>query len=219
MHDIAVGSGRRQRFEVLGDRLAGDGEAVAIEQPGVEQLLHHDLHTPDPVEIGHVVLAVGLHVGKVRNPGTDAIEVVELQLHVCLVRDCEEVQHGVGRTAERHRDRDRILERGLGHDLAGPEVELEQVHHGPARFIGEVVATTVDGGRRRRARQRHSHCLGDRRHRVRGEHARARTLGRARAPFDLTQLVLRERARRARTHRLEDGDDVERLVLVVTGQD
>ena len=41
-HDVAVGRGRRQLGEVLGLRLPGHGEAVAVEQPGVEQLLHHD---------------------------------------------------------------------------------------------------------------------------------------------------------------------------------
>ena len=35
---VAVGRGRVEVGEVLGHRLAGDGEAVAVEQPGVEQL-------------------------------------------------------------------------------------------------------------------------------------------------------------------------------------
>ena len=66
MHDDAVGRGRRERLEVLGHRLAGDGEAVAVEQPGVEQVLHHDGHAADGVEVGHVELAAGLQVGDVR---------------------------------------------------------------------------------------------------------------------------------------------------------
>ena len=66
VHDVAVGRGRIELGEVLGHRLAGDGEAVAVQQPGVEQLLHHDRHAADRVEVGHVVLAVRLHVGDVR---------------------------------------------------------------------------------------------------------------------------------------------------------
>jgi hypothetical protein len=46
--------------EVLGHGLAGDGEAVAVEQAGVEQLLHDDRHAADAVEVGHVYLPWGL---------------------------------------------------------------------------------------------------------------------------------------------------------------
>ena len=56
----------------------------------------------------------------------DAVEVVELELDARLVGDGEQVQHGVGRAAERHDDGDRVLERLLGHDLARPDAELEQ---------------------------------------------------------------------------------------------
>ena len=190
-----------------------------MQQARVEQLLHHDLHAADAVEIDHVVLAVRLHVGDVRDARADAVEVVELELDARLVGDREQVQHRVGRTAERHHDRDRVLERLLGHDLAGPEVELEQVHHRPARLVREVVAAAVDRRRRRAPGQRHADRLAHRRHRVRGEHARARTFGRARAPLDLTELVLGDRAGRARADGLEHAHDVERLVLVVAGQD
>ena len=67
--DDAVGRGRVERGEVLGHRLAGDGEAVAVQQAGVEQVLHHHRHAADAVEVGHVELAVRLHVGDVRAPG------------------------------------------------------------------------------------------------------------------------------------------------------
>ncbi len=59
----------------------------------------------------------------------------------------------------------------------------------------------------------------DRRHRVGGEHARARPLGRARPLLDLAQLVLGEGAGGTRAHGLEHAHDVERLVLVVTRED
>ena len=71
-------------------------------RPAVEQLLHHDLHPTDAVEVGHVVLAVRLHVGDVRDTRADPVEVVELELHAGLVGDGEQVQHRVGRPAERH---------------------------------------------------------------------------------------------------------------------
>ena len=67
VHDLAVGRGRVEVGEVLGHRLAGDREAVAVQQAGVEELLHHDGHAADRVEVEHVELAVRLHVGDVRD--------------------------------------------------------------------------------------------------------------------------------------------------------
>ena len=116
-------------------------------------------------------------------------------------------------------DRDRVLERGLGHDLARPDVRLQKTEHRAAALEREVVAPAVDGRRRRAAGQRHAERLGGRRHRVGGEHPRARALGRTRAHLDLAELVLGERAGGARADRLEHAHDVEGLVLVVTGED
>ena len=62
-----------------------------------------------------------------------AVEVVESELHARLVGDGEQVQHGVGRAAERHDDGDGVLERLLGHDVAGPDVAGEELDHGLTR--------------------------------------------------------------------------------------
>ncbi len=210
VHDGAVGRGRVEVGQVLGHGLARDREAVAVQQPRVEELPHHDLHAADPVEVVHVVVAVRLHVGDVRDARADPVEVVELELDARLVGDREQVQHRVGGAAERHHHGDRVLERLLGHDLARAQVELEQVHHRKPRLVREVVAAPVDRGRRRAPRQRHADGLAHRRHRVGGEHPRAGTLGRAGAPFDLAQLVLGDRAGRAGADRLEHAHDVER---------
>jgi hypothetical protein len=120
VHHHAVGSGGRVELgEVLGHGLAGDGEAVAVQQAGVEQVLQHHRHAADAVEVAHVELAAGLHVGDVRHLGGDPVEVLELELDAGLVGDGEQVQHRVGGAAERGRDGDRVLERLLGHDVAG----------------------------------------------------------------------------------------------------
>jgi hypothetical protein len=55
----------------------------------------------------------------VRGAVADPVEVLEGQLDPSLVRDREQVQHRVGGPADRHHDGDRVLERLLGHDLAG----------------------------------------------------------------------------------------------------
>ena len=54
--DLAVGVRRGDVGQVLGHRAAGDGERVAVQQPGVEQRLHHDRHAADAVDVGHHVL-------------------------------------------------------------------------------------------------------------------------------------------------------------------
>ncbi len=95
----------------------------------------------------------------------------------------------------------------------------QQVHHRFARGVRVVVAAPVDCRRRRAAGQRHADRLADRGHRVRREHPRARALGRARVPLDLTELVDRDRAGGARADGLEDAHDVERHAVVVPGQD
>ena len=127
--DLAVGLRRIEIGEVLGHGLAGDGEAVAVEQAVLEQLAEDRLDAADAIEVDHVVLAVRLHVGDVRDTRADAVEVVELELDLRLVRDREQVEHRVGGAAERHRDRDRVLERLLGQDLTRADAERDEVHH------------------------------------------------------------------------------------------
>ena len=130
--DDAVGPRRVELGQVLGHRLAGDGQHVAVQQAGVEQVLEHDRHAADAVEVAHVELAARLHVGDVRDLGGDAVEVVELELDAGLVGDGQQVEHGVGRAAERRGDGDGVLERLLGHDLPRRDAEAEHVDDGLA---------------------------------------------------------------------------------------
>ena len=115
--DVVVGRRRVERLEVLGHRPAGDREGVAVHEPGVEQQLHDDRDAADLVDVVHDVAAERLEVAEVRHLRADPGEVVEGQVDVGLAGDREQVQHGVGRAAERHHDGDGVLERRLGHDL------------------------------------------------------------------------------------------------------
>ena len=193
-----AGGSSSARFSAIG--LAGDGEAVAVEQPGVEEVAQHHRDAADPVDVDHVVLAVRLGVGDVRHPRGDLVEVVEGQVDPRLGGDGEEVEDGVGGAAERHDDRDGVLERLLRHDLPGPDAQLEQAHDRLAGRVGEVVAAAVGRRRRRRAGQRHADRLGDRRHRVGGEHAGAGALARAGVALDGV-AARRRRSRRRRGRR------------------
>jgi len=96
MDDLAVRVGRGNVVQVLGDGLAGDGERVAVQQARVEQRLHHDRDTAGGVDVGHDVAAERLDVGQMRNLVADAVEVIEAQLDLRLVRDGQQMQHGIG---------------------------------------------------------------------------------------------------------------------------
>ena len=52
---LAVEVGRGDVGEVLGHRPAGDGEAVAVQQAGIQQGPHDDGHAADAVDVGHDV--------------------------------------------------------------------------------------------------------------------------------------------------------------------
>ena len=64
---LPSGIGRGDVGEVLGHGLAGDSQAVAVQQTGIQQRLHHDGHAADAVDVGHHVLAERLHVGQMRH--------------------------------------------------------------------------------------------------------------------------------------------------------
>ena len=133
---LAVDVGRGDVGEVLGHRAAGDGQDVAVQQPGVEQRPHHHRDAADPVDVGHDVLAERLDVGQVRHLRADPVEVVERQVDLGLVGDREQVQHRVGRAAERHHDGDRVLERLAGEDVAGGDAAAAASRRRPRRTAG-----------------------------------------------------------------------------------
>ena len=74
-HALRLGEDARHVGEVLGQRLAGDGEAVAVQQTRVEQRLHHGRRAADAVQVEHDVLAARLQVGEVRHLRAEAVEV------------------------------------------------------------------------------------------------------------------------------------------------
>src|SRR4029453_10714398 len=106
----AVGAGGVA--QVLGHRPAGDGEDVAVDQPGLQQLAEHDRDAPDPVDVGHDEAAAGTHVDDVGDAPADGVEVVHGQLDPGLVGDGQQVEHGVGRAGGGHDHRGRVQEGG-----------------------------------------------------------------------------------------------------------
>ncbi len=110
-------------------------------------MLEHDRDAADAVDVAHVELAARLGVGDVRHAGGDLVEVVELELDAGLVGDRQEVQHGVGRAAERVGERHRVLERALGEDVARAQADPQHVDDRLAGAHRIVLAAAVDGRR------------------------------------------------------------------------
>ena len=175
-----------------------------MEDAQLEQLLHDHGNPADPVQVAHHEAPGGANVHQVRHAPADRVEVVELELHVRLARDREQMQDRVRRARERHRDRDRVLEGLPRHDLPGPEIELQETRDGDPALAGGNLAPVVDGGRARRAGQRHPQGLAHRGHRVRRVHARARPSGRARRTLQAEELRVAHLSFRVRPNGFED---------------
>ena len=218
-YHVTVRRGRRQRRQVLFDRLARDRHRVAVQQTGLQQLSHQHRNAPDAVEVGHDEPPRRAQVADVRRPAADAIEVVELQLDVGLHSDCQQVQHRVGRASAGHDACDRVLEGLLRHHVARAQPQAQAVEHGSTGRSGELVAPLVHRGRRGAPRQRHPDRLGRHRHGVRRVHAGAGSGARARVRLDRLQLIGRDPPRGLGAHGLEYVLDRQVPAVEVSGKD
>ena len=73
-----------------------------MEQSGFEQHLHDSGDAADPVQVRHHVPSAGTHIDDVRRPGADAVEVLQFEWDTRLLRNRQQVKHGVGRAARSH---------------------------------------------------------------------------------------------------------------------
>ena len=105
-------------LQVFSQRLAGDGQAVAMQQTGIQQHPLHSRHAADVVEIFHHIAPAGLEVGQQRRTVGDSLEVVDGERHVRGLGHGNEVQHGVGGAAQGNRHGDRVLKALAGEDVA-----------------------------------------------------------------------------------------------------
>ena len=111
--------------------------AVAVEQSFVEQHFHQRPDAADGDEFGHQMFAARFQVGEHGHAFADAGEIVKGQLHLRGMGDGEQVQHGIGRAAERDDHGDGVLKGLLGEDV-------ERL---------DALAAASSPRRRRRARQ------------------------------------------------------------------
>ncbi len=112
-----------------------DGHAFAVQHAIREQDLQYLRHTARAVEIDRDVAARGLEVAQHRHLAPHALEIVDGPLHTGSRSDGQVMQHRVGRAAGRHHQRDRVLDRLAGDDVARLEVVLDRLDQ-HARRLG-----------------------------------------------------------------------------------
>ena len=90
------------------------------------------------MQVGCQVFARRLHVTDDRYLLAHALIVVDGPFDIRRMRDGEEVQHRVGRTTGGHNDRNRILDRLAGDDVARLEVVLHRLNQHARRLLGRA---------------------------------------------------------------------------------
>jgi len=121
---LSVGQ-TRQRFEILSQCFSSYGKAVAIEHVVGEQKLHDGRRAADAVKILLNVPARGFQIGQKGHTVADRLEIVDRQIDIDTSCHRDQMEHCVGRTAERHDDHHRILEGSARHNVPWFDVALE----------------------------------------------------------------------------------------------
>jgi hypothetical protein len=205
---VLVGGVTADVCEILGDGLAGDGQAMAVQEALIEEHLEQRLEAADTDEVSHVVLAARLEVGEHRHASSDALEVLEGELDARGMGHRDQVKHGVRRTAEGDDDRDGVLERVLGKDVRRADVLLDQFEHGLAGALAIRELGFGVGELRRAVRQAETQRFNRRGHGVGGIHTAAGAFARDGADFDFLEFALADLLASMLTDGFEDGDDI-----------
>ena len=109
-------------FEVLGDRPAGHGHAVAVQEAVVEQRLHQQRHAASLEHVLGDIAAARFQVGDIGCPLEDLGDVEQVELDAAFVGDRRQMQRRVGRAAGGGDDGRGILQRLAGDDVARADV-------------------------------------------------------------------------------------------------
>ena len=208
-----------QIFQVLRDRLAGDGHAIAVEQLLIQQVLHHRRGAADVMHVLHDVLAAWFQVRDVGDAIAHLLKVIDGERYVHGAGDGDEVQHGVGGAAEGHDHDHGVLESLTRHDVAGLEVLFHQRADGlPClQAFGDLGA--VGSGTGGAVWQRHAHGFDGGSHGVGRVHAAAGASAGAGVAHDVLSFIVGDGAGNVLAVALEGGDDVQSLAAAMARSD
>ena len=146
-------------LHVLGEGLAGNGEAVAVQFR--QEFLQQCRHTACEAEVVHGILgAARRDVCKERDVVGRFVEVFPPRFVITgLVCDCRDMENQVRRCSDGHIHLDCVAD-GLGSDdPAGGDSLLHHVHNALSGLIGNEIEFAGSGGNGRVAWERHSEGL------------------------------------------------------------
>ncbi len=211
-NDVLTGDVGFHGLQILSHRAAGDREAIAVQETGDEQGLHHRLDAADGDERGHHVFAGGFEIGEDGDALADACEIIDRKFDASRLCHGEQVQHGVGGTAECDDDGDGIFKRLSRHDVARSDAELQKIHHGGTGTAGVVLLGTGNGILRGAVGQRHAQRFDGAGHGVGGVHAATGTGAGNGTGFNLVQFGVGDFLVGMRAHGFKHRHDVERAL-------
>ncbi len=215
----------------LGEGATAGGFEIASEQAARDHALGDERGATGGIEIGGGVLAARHHVADERGALRDDIEIVDRQRDVALLRQGEEVEHGIGRATAGGDTGDRVFEGVAGEDIARADAGFEQIHDELTGAATDLHLAGIDdvalgalasfllfigdgrgGGAAERRETDEFHRHG---HGVGGVLTTARAVGRAGVILDELQFFVADLAGLARADRLIDGADGRFLHLAV----
>ena len=110
-------------------------------------------------------------MAEVGSPVGDLVGDLHVDLNARLMSDRGKMQHGIGGASERHVHGQGVHEGVLGHDVAGTDIFLNELHDLHAGMLGQTDTGGIDGGDGAVALKAHADRLGQAVHGVCSVHA------------------------------------------------
>ena len=149
-----LGPGLRRGGNLLPESTPGHGQAVEIEL--IRQRAQHRHEPAGPVQILHVVLAGGLEIDQHRGLAAQPVEAVEVEIEAAAPGNGREMDHGVGRAADREQHPKRIGEGGGREDAIRCEPVCRERHGARAGLTRNPLPVGEHRRDRGAARQHHA---------------------------------------------------------------
>ncbi len=192
-------------FNQLADRFSVNRLAVKVQCTELRDLVHDGVDAAGLVQLFHIVRACRCQMTDIRRLLRKFIGYRNLKVDAALMRNGRQMQHGIGRAAERHIDGQGIHEGFLRHDVAGTDVLPDTFHDLHAGMLCQLQTGRIYGGNGTVAFQPHAQHLCETVHGVGGIHTRAGTAGRADILLEIPYIIRRHGAGRIGADSLKHG--------------
>ncbi len=116
-------------LQIFRQRAPRHRQAVAMQQPGIQQRLQHHRDAADVEHVQRHVFAARLQVRNVRRAPHDRRDVIQREAQPCLMRHRRQMQRSVGGTARGAHHHGGVLKRPQRTDVARPDILFDEIHH------------------------------------------------------------------------------------------